>query len=247
MKNKKFKPHFDNTRKQVESAEVRTEKPVEVKIESPEKLVEVIDEKVKIPHPKKIEVGYSKVHNRGVFATDEIEEGELVERCPMVALGFRTNYHKDPQLFNYLYTHHCPCEDCEKHGSVFLMVLGYGMVYNHQDFPNTKWVFNHEKLYADLIATKKIKKEEEIFAWYGLNYFSNKRKVVAEGYEEAVIPKALDIKMPKEWQSWVYENVKIGVNPAELRETLTKNNFEKEEIEMVLEKNISQIKNSESK
>lgn len=128
--------------------------------------------------PSKIIIGYSKIHFRGVLATEDIKEGEIVERCPMVPLGFRSRYHQDPQIWNYLYSQPpCPCNECKNHGFVFHMVLGYGMLYNHQDDPNCKWNFDFQKLVADVIAQRKILAGEEIFVSYGSNYFKNREKI----------------------------------------------------------------------
>jgi SET domain-containing protein len=127
--------------------------------------------------PSKIKVGnsFKKDIGRGVFATKDIESGEIVERCPMVQLSFRTRYHHDPQLSRYLYTQaSCPCEQCKIHGAYMYMVLGYGMIYNHQDDPNTEWYFHYNEKYSDVIATRPIKEGEEIFVSYGGNYFTKR-------------------------------------------------------------------------
>jgi SET domain-containing protein len=114
----------------------------------------------------------------GVFATRDIKEGELVERCPMIQMAWKSNYLRDPQIFNYLYSNsNCKCEDCARHGNSMFMVLGYGMLYNHQDQPNTKWEFNFRNLIGDVIATKPIKKGQEIFVTYGQNYFKGRQKL----------------------------------------------------------------------
>jgi SET domain-containing protein len=114
----------------------------------------------------------------GVFATTDIKEGELVERCPMIQMAWKSNYLKDPQIFNYLYSNsNCPCDDCKKHGNAMYMVLGYGMLYNHKDEPNTKWEFNFKNLIGDVVATKPIKKGQEIFVSYGQNYFKGRPKL----------------------------------------------------------------------
>jgi len=127
---------------------------------------------------RKIIIGNSKVHFRGVFATDDIEEGELIERCPMVPLSFRAKYQSDPQIWNYLYGHTtCDCKECKTHGFIFYMVLGYGMIYNHQDSPNTRMQFNYANLYVDIIAETKILKGEEIFVTYGDKYFKDREKI----------------------------------------------------------------------
>ncbi|MFN9951523.1 MAG: SET domain-containing protein-lysine N-methyltransferase, partial [bacterium] len=53
---------------------------------------------------------------------------------------------------------------------------GYGMLYNHQDVPNTKWHFDYPNLIADVIAERDRKANEEIFVSYGTKYFLNKEK-----------------------------------------------------------------------
>lgn len=127
--------------------------------------------------PKKIILGNSKIQGRGVFATNDIEVGEIIERCPMIQMEYRSKYQLDPQIFNYMYAQlPCKCEECQKHGFIFHMVGGYGMMYNHQDDPNAKWKFNYTQLLGDVIAVKPIKKNEEIFISYGNVYFNDKVK-----------------------------------------------------------------------
>lgn len=129
--------------------------------------------------PKKIVVKLSSPEmGLGVFATEDIEEGELVERCPMIQMAWKSKYLGDPQIFNYLYSNsNCPCEDCKRHGNAMYMVLGYGMIYNHKDEPNTKWDFNFKNLIGDVTAIKPIKAGEEIFVSYGQNYFKGRKKL----------------------------------------------------------------------
>lgn len=129
-------------------------------------------------NPSKIIIRLSELHGRGVFATKDIEVDEIIERCPLVPLGFRSRYHSDPQLYRYLYSQPlCPCTECQNHGFIFHMVLGYGMIYNHQDSPNAIWKFNWEHSYADIIANKDIKAGSEIFVSYGSKYFHNREKI----------------------------------------------------------------------
>jgi hypothetical protein len=210
----------------------KNEKPKEEKVAEEPNSIGVADLPLEIPQPKKIKVDYSNVHFRGVFATEDIESGELIERCPMVPLEHRMRYHNDPQLYNYLYSHKCDCEDCKKHGGTFLMVLGYGMIYNHQDTPNTTWVFNHEKKVADVVATMPIKKGKEIFVSYGSDYFKYRKKVVLDEFKGAEVNDSEEI--PKEWMSWIKENIGRGVNKAEIKKILLSNNFEEKIINKVL-------------
>ena len=133
--------------------------------------------------PSNIILGKSKIHGRGVFATTDIISGELIERCPMVQMEYRSRYQLDPQIFNYMYAQPpCKCDDCQKHGFVLYMVLGYGMLYNHQDIPNSKWKFNYTQLFADVIATENIQMGDEIFVSYGNQYFNDKLKKDAKNY-----------------------------------------------------------------
>lgn len=126
----------------------------------------------------KVIVKKSEIHGRGIFATQDISEGEIVERCPMVPLGFRSRYHSDPQIYRYLYSQPlCDCRECALHGFFFHMVLGYGMLYNHQDDANTTWKFDYDNSFADVIANRDIKAGSEIFVDYGVKYFYNQEKI----------------------------------------------------------------------
>jgi hypothetical protein len=125
--------------------------------------------------PKKIIIDKSNPRMvLGVFATEKITKGELIERCPMIQMVWRGKYHGDPQISNYLYSNvSCQCKECQSHGPHMFMVLGYGMMYNHQDDPNTVWSFNYQNLIADVISTKEIHAGEEIFVSYGNRYFTD--------------------------------------------------------------------------
>jgi len=143
------------------------------------------EEKVKLNLPRKVELGYSELQGRGVFAIEDIPAGDIVERAPLVVMGFRMNYHKDPAIWDYMFTNTCPCEDCKKHGGHFLMVLGYCQMYNHQDDNTAEIRFDLKNQIADITAVKKIKKGDEIFINYGPNYFKNKNKITVESTKQA--------------------------------------------------------------
>ena len=96
----------------------------------------------------------------------------------MVKLEWRSKYLHDPTIWKYCYSQpKCKCSDCKNHGHYFWMVLGYGMIYNHQDEPNTIWKFKYKESYADVISTKDISAKDEIFVSYGSSYFKNKKKI----------------------------------------------------------------------
>lgn len=123
-------------------------------------------------------VSDSLVHGRGVFAKRYISEDSLIERCPMIKLDFSSKYHCDLQVLDYVYAKPCrPCDNCRQHGYDLYMIMGYGMVYNHQDNANANISFDYDNLYADITAIKDIDQDQEIFISYGPMYFLNKRKV----------------------------------------------------------------------
>lgn len=125
----------------------------------------------------KIKFFMSPIDGRGVVATQDISEREIIERCPMVPLMNRSRYQLEPTVWRYCYPKPlCDCSDCKNHGFLFFMVAGHGMIYNHQDDNNADIVFNFPKLYADVIAKKEIKKGEEVFVNYGEDYFKNIEK-----------------------------------------------------------------------
>jgi SET domain-containing protein len=137
------------------------------------------EQKPRLDFPRKIALGYSPIHYRGVFATEDIRADEIIERCPMVVLNWRMNYQKDPAIWAYCFTNSCPCEECKKHGGHFLMVLGYGQIYNHQDNNNASIKFDMKNQTADIVCLRPIKKGDEIFVNYGPSYFQNRNKVTA--------------------------------------------------------------------
>ena len=139
-------------------------------------------EKIKVEYfaPSKIVVGHSNIAGIGVFALEDINVGDLIERCPMVRMEHRSNYVHDPTIRRYMYTQSgCQCAECKKHGYHFWMVLGYGMLYNHQDVPNTSWTFKYADQYADVICTRPIKKGQEITVSYGSGYFRNREQTLS--------------------------------------------------------------------
>lgn len=197
------------------------------------------EEKIELLQPKKIKLDYSEIHNRGVFATEDIESEEIIERCPLVHLGFRGKYHGDPKIWEYVYTNRCDCKECEIHGSNLYMVLGYGMLYNHSDAPNTVWNFDYKNLIGDVVSQMPIKKGEEITVSYGPNYFNNREKnneIIKKPVETPCLEKISineEIEMPDEWLGWVIENFERGVDPEKIKSILIENKFQKETVERI--------------
>ena len=118
----------------------------------------------------KIYVKKSPIHGLGVFASELINEGEMIEECPILRLPVKrgeTNYTLIDYTFLWPKTN-----EWENH----VIGLGFASLYNHSNNPNATWISNVEKETFEFISTKEIKKDEEIFIYYGdINYWNDGR------------------------------------------------------------------------
>ena len=104
----------------------------------------------------KIYIDKSPVHGWGVFAKEDIFEGEVCEECPILSLPIEKG-------------EVTPWEEQ-------VIALGYGSFYNHSETANAFWVSNLENRTFKFISNREIKKGEEIFVWYGdVNYWNDGR------------------------------------------------------------------------
>ena len=113
--------------------------------------------------PKHIEIKKSNGRGFGVFATKDFNKGELIERCYLIPADY-TPKNKD-YCFNY------PIETREE----YVLALGYGGIYNHNDNNNAEWKENI-KGFFDFVAVRHIRKGEEIFIDYGTVYWERQTK-----------------------------------------------------------------------
>lgn len=125
---------------------------------------------MEIQKTTKIQVRKSPIHGWGVFATENIEEGEIIEECPFLRLPVKrgeTNY----TLIDYTFVYP-KGSDWEHH----VIALGYGSLYNHSDEPNATWETETNNEIFKFVALKPILKDEEIVTYYGdSNYWSDGR------------------------------------------------------------------------
>jgi hypothetical protein len=109
----------------------------------------------------KLEVRTSTIPNAGlgVFATADIEEGEILEECHFIELAEIDYDNIDPVLKDYVF--------CFPFGAKNqCLPLGYGCIYNHSEFNNAYWECDVENRVFRFIAKRPIKKLEEIFTNY---------------------------------------------------------------------------------
>lgn len=98
---------------------------------------------------------------RGIFASRDFGEGELIESCPVIALPDARDRARLRRtgLINYYFlwgperTHAAIC-------------LGYGSLYNHSYEPNARWEKRIEDERMDFYAIRPIREGEEITVNY---------------------------------------------------------------------------------
>ena len=113
--------------------------------------------------PTKVYIGDSSIvgAGRGVFAKEAIREGELIEACPVVALGDRKDRDRlrKTGLVNYYFL----WGQKRDHAAI---CLGWGAVYNHSFSPNARFEKHLEDSRMDFHALRDIEVGEEISVNY---------------------------------------------------------------------------------
>ena len=100
----------------------------------------------------------------GVYAAEDIKEGELIEKCYLIPVD--TKVSELGMIYDYVFNY-------PQDGKFITLVLptGGGCVYNHDDNHNAYWIDSEEDMHFDYIAKRDIKKDEEICTHYGENYW----------------------------------------------------------------------------
>jgi SET domain-containing protein len=128
---------------------------------------------MRINPPTKIYVDRSPIHGWGVFASENIKEGEVLEICPFVDMGM-TRGETSPVLIDYRFNWPQGVE-WEKQ----VIGLGFSSLYNHSNDANANWRSIHEENVFEFYATRDISAGEEIFVWYGgVEYWNDGRSNV---------------------------------------------------------------------
>jgi SET domain-containing protein len=116
-----------------------------------------------IDAPQKLRIGPSTLPDagRGVFATAAIRAGEIIERCPVVALEDKRDRARlrKTGLVNYYFL-------WGKDRDRAAICLGWGAVYNHSFAPNARFEKAIEDARMDFTALRDIKEGEEILVNY---------------------------------------------------------------------------------
>lgn len=106
-----------------------------------------------------IEVKKSK-YGRGIFATRDIQSGELIHEAPVIVSSKRDyKYLKKTIMAEYVFWWDQANDECA-------LALGYGSLFNHSYTPNAVYGFNFANRTIDFYAHTDIKAGEEILVNY---------------------------------------------------------------------------------
>ncbi len=102
----------------------------------------------------------SKLGGRGVYTSEKIPKGSVIEICPVIITPKKQLKHLDKtELYNYYFE----WGEEYKDGAV---ILGYGSLYNHSYKPNAHYLADFEMGTVDFFALKDIPAGSEIFTNY---------------------------------------------------------------------------------
>ena len=112
-----------------------------------------------------LEVKYiDEIMGFGVFASQDIDEGIIVETCYCV----KTYNQPFNPCFDYLF---------QLTNTESLIPFGYGSIYNHSYTPNIHWrMVNMEKPIMEFFSLKNIKVGDELCHNYGPMYWKSRKK-----------------------------------------------------------------------
>lgn len=129
----------------------------------------------KLTSSSKIYIAKSRVRNlslpkgtieRGVFAKQNIKNGEVIETCPLIVVpkSDMSNLTESVLVTYFFYFGK----------NRLAIVLGFGSIYNHSYIPNAKYKINEKGQTITFSALKNIKKDEEITFNYSRGNLKNK-------------------------------------------------------------------------
>jgi SET domain-containing protein len=114
-------------------------------------------------HPsKKIVLASSKIPHagRGVFASQAIHKGEIIEVCPVIVVSPNDVVHlKQTDLHNYYFSWGIKKE-------TVAITLGFGSLYNHSYTPNAQYKKKEQEHLVEFSALRNINIGEEITTNY---------------------------------------------------------------------------------
>ncbi len=124
--------------------------------------------------PTKIYVAKSRIHGLGVFASEDIQEGEVFEITHIIdVVKSKQEDLKHQFLYDYRFAYNVNGK-IEK----LVLALGYGSLYNHSSMPNANWRLNTELDMFEFFSVRDIKPGEEILICYGTGEYWKARSYI---------------------------------------------------------------------
>ena len=115
---------------------------------------------------KKIKVEDSSIHGHGVFAITSIANGETIERCTYLVID--DDDLKDANRLNdYLFN--SPGAEGD-----YLLIMGHGMLYNHDDNPNAAGKLMMI-IALSILCHARYQWQKEILHDYGSEYWDTRK------------------------------------------------------------------------
>lgn len=112
------------------------------------------------PFHTALEIRESPGKGRGVFATQFIPEGAVIENAPVIAFNAEQwAFIEQSLLYHYVF-------EWGTNGTGGALALGYGSLYNHDYQPNAYYVRQETEGYLRFIAYRDIQPGEEITVNY---------------------------------------------------------------------------------
>jgi len=101
-------------------------------------------------------ITHSEGKGRGVFTSQDIAKGEVIEVCPIIVIpkAELPVIHKTV-LHDYYFLWGHDLTDCA-------IALGFGSIYNHELMPNANFILDIEQRTIDIEAIKDISAGDEI-------------------------------------------------------------------------------------
>lgn len=94
-------------------------------------------------------------YGRGVFATRDIEKGELIEEAPVIVVPYKERKYLKKTIMSEYYFNWGEHTDAA-------IALGFGSLYNHSYTPNATFTNNLVNQTIDFYAISNIKEGDEI-------------------------------------------------------------------------------------
>ncbi len=105
-------------------------------------------------------IGPTQKMGRGVFTSEEITAGTIIEISPVVIMSNEERKLLDQtQLHDYIFEWGTTGDQC-------CMALGYVAVYNHSYSSNCEYVMDYTEVMINIIAIRDIAAGEELFINY---------------------------------------------------------------------------------